>query len=189
MKGRVISMRFEKISFEQWKKDWKENVEGIEDSEIFCEAAYERITIPTRATTTSAGYDFTIPYAFSAHYPKYGPTTPYNTKILTGIRWVGGDDHKPNLGLFLFVRSGMALKQGIQLANSVGVVDSDYYKADNEGHIMFVIKNDPAWPTRSFPAMTRIGQGVFLPFYLVSEDAATDNNVVRTGGFGSTGEN
>ena len=83
----------------------------------------------------------------------------------------------------------MALKQGIQLANSVGVVDSDYYKADNEGHIMFVIKNDPVWPTRSFPAMTRIGQGVFLPFYLVSEDAAIDNNVVRTGGFGSTGEN
>ena len=189
MKGRVISMRFEKISFEQWKKDWKENVEGVEDSEIFCEAAYEKITIPTRATATSAGYDFTIPYTFSAHYPKYGPTTPYNTKILTGIRWVDGDDHKHNLGLFLFVRSGMALKQGIQLANSVGVVDSDYYKADNEGHIMFVIKNDPAWPTRSFPAMTRIGQGVFLPFYLVSEDAATDNNTVRTGGFGSTGEN
>ena len=89
MKGRVISRRFEKISFEQWKKDWKENVEGVEDSEIFCEAAYERITIPTRATAISAGYDFTIPYTFSAHYPKYGPTTPYNTKILTGIRWVG----------------------------------------------------------------------------------------------------
>ena len=178
-------MRFEKISYEQWKKDWDKHCAKMasDDPDVACKAAYEQIVIPKRSTKGSAGYDFVIPYAFIAHQNDTCTGRPFNSILLTGIRWVDAPDDN---ALFLFARSGIANKHNISLANSVGVIDSDYCNADNEGHIMFSIVNDPRYATAAFTAGTRIGQGVIMKYLTVDEDNASDE---RTGGFGSTGIN
>ena len=83
-----------------------------------------RSGFPKRATSGSAGYDFYAPCGISL---KPGETV----KVLTGIRaridegWV----------LTLYPRSGLGFRYRLQLNNTVGVIDSDYYGSDNEGHI------------------------------------------------------
>lgn len=86
--------------------------------------------------------------------------------------------------LKLYIRSSMAAKKGLALANGVAVVDSDYFYADNEGHIMVSLINLSALPV-FIPAGTRIAQGVFETYLVAYGDNAQG---VRTGGFGSTGE-
>ena len=86
--------------------------------------------------------------------------------------------------LKLYIRSSMAAKKGLALANGVAVVDSDYFYADNEGHIMVSLINLSALPV-FIPAGTRIAQGVFETYLVADGDNAQG---VRTGGFGSTGE-
>lgn len=87
--------------------------------------------------------------------------------------------------LKLYIRSSMAAKRGLALANSVAIIDADYYNnPDNEGHIMVSLINLSALPV-FIPAGTRIAQGVFETYLVADEDNAQG---VRTGGFGSTGE-
>ena len=74
----------------------------------------------------------------------------------------------------------------ISLANTVGNIDSDYYGADNEGHIMVKLRMETAGgEPRTFEAGTAVCQGVFVPFGITEDDSATEK---RTGGFGSTGK-
>ena len=88
--------------------------------------------------------------------------------------------------LMLMPRSGLGFKLYTRLANTVGNIDSDYYGADNEGHIMVKLRleltGDDA--PRAFEAGTAICQGVFVPFGITEDDGTCDK---RTGGFGSTG--
>ena len=87
--------------------------------------------------------------------------------------------------LKLYIRSSMAAKKGLALANQTGIVDKDYFNnKDNEGHIMVALINLSALPV-FIPAGTRIAQGIFEIYLVADQD---DAQGVREGGFGSTGE-
>ncbi len=152
--------KFEKVSETQFLKD---NGEG-----------YENIALPKRATFGSAGYDF---------YSSTEIIIPACSEILipTGVRarisngWV----------LCIFPRSGLGFKYGISLKNTVGVIDSDYYLSQNQGHIMIKLKN-PSREDVIIPCGKAFAQGVFLPFGITEDD---DVIAERDGGFGSTDKN
>ena len=134
------------------------------------------INLPVRKTKLSAGYD--IEAAEDIVVPAFKPgTTP--TLIPTGIKAYMEDDEV----LYLYNRSSNPKKKGLVLANSVGVIDADYYEnPDNDGHIMFAFFNfkDEDVEIKKGDA---IGQGVFMKYLLTDDDAAEGE---RLGGFGST---
>lgn len=134
-----------------------------------CSHVWENIKLPTRSTKGSAGYDFYLPdnTRFSGDWYQYIPT---------GIRC----KIDPGYVLMLYPRSSWGFKHNFNLANTTGIIDSDYYDSKNEGHI--IIK---AFASKfSAEAGTRFVQGIFLPYYLAEEDEVNNE---RTGGFGSTG--
>lgn len=154
--------KFEKVSFTQYTKDQ-------ENANLY----YDHIQLPKRATVGSAGYDFYMPYDLVL---EPGQTA----KIPTGIRarmdngWV----------LCLFPRSGLGFKYRLQLNNTVGIIDADYYGSDNEGHIFAKITNDSnEGKTLVLKQGEGFMQGIFLPFGITEDD---DTNDIRNGGFGST---
>jgi dUTP pyrophosphatase len=108
--------KFERISYEQFKKD------VCDDKEL-----YESIELPKRSTKKSAGYDI--------RSIEEGIIKPGEAKVFkTGVKADMNDDEV----LLLMIRSSLGFKYNIGLANNVGVIDSDYYNnPDNEGHIMF----------------------------------------------------
>lgn len=134
---------------------------------------YESLSLPKRATKGSAGYDFYAPFAFSL--------PPGSTiKIPTGIRCKMDEDWV----LKLYPRSGLGFKFRLQLNNTVGIIDSDYYYSDNEGHIFAKITNDSnEGKTLDIGAGAGFMQGIFLEYGITVDD---DADGVRNGGFGST---
>ena len=133
--------------------------------------AYNSITLPKRATSGSAGYDFFAPYDFTL--------APNETiKVATGIRvkidegWV----------LKIYPRSSLGFKYRLRLDNTVGIIDSDYYYADNEGHIFIKITNLGDKPL-TVEKGKAFAQGVFVEYGITIDDDAC---ALRTGGFGST---
>lgn len=154
--------QFEKVSLEQFLSTCPEGKE-----------AYEKLELPQRATSGSAGYDFYMPYDLTL--------APGQTALIpTGIRarmqdgWV----------LCLFPRSGLGFKFRMQLNNTVGIIDADYYHSDNEGHIQAKITNDSR-ENKVLELKQGQGfmQGIFLPFGITEDDEV---NTIRNGGFGST---
>lgn len=131
------------------------------------------IPLPRRATAGSAGYDFICP-ADVTLAPGEAITIP------TGIRC----DMQPGWVLMIFPRSGLGFKHQVRLANTVGVIDSDYFHAANEGHIMVRIVNGGDQQV-VIARGERFCQGVFLPHGLAEEDEVLAD---RAGGFGSTGK-
>ena len=131
------------------------------------------IPLPARATAGSAGYDFICPADITLQ-PGEAVTIP------TGIRC----EMKPGWVLMVFPRSGLGFKHQVRLANTVGVIDSDYFHAANEGHIMVRIVNGGDHVV-SIAKGERFCQGVFLPHGLAEEDEVLAD---REGGFGSTGK-
>ena len=131
----------------------------------------EEIPLPKRATAGSAGYDFVSPVDV---------TIPGGETALipTGIR----AEMEQGWVLMLFPRSSLGFKYSMRLANTVGVIDSDYAFAKNEGHIMVKLRNPLDTPV-SIGRGDRFCQGVFLPYGTAEEE---DDFAVRTGGFGST---
>ena len=163
--------KFEKVSPEQFRKDF---ADAFPEYEGGIDAIYKAIRLPERATKGSAGYDYFSPVSFAL---KPGETI----KIPTGIRarmeegWV----------LCNFPRSGQGFKFRLQLNNTVGIIDSDYYGSDNEGHIMAKLTNDSN-EGRILTVQAGEGflQGIFFPFGITEDDEA---DAERNGGFGSTG--
>ena len=87
--------------------------------------------------------------------------------------------------LSLYPRSGLGFKYRLQLNNTVGIIDSDYYYSDNEGHIFAKLTNDSnEGKALSLNAGDGFMQGIFLPYGITEDDAADGT---RNGGFGSTG--
>lgn len=167
-----IAGKFEKVSPARFLEDWADTFE--KDSPEKIETIYDEIRMPVRATAGSAGYDFHSPIDFVL---EPGQTI----KIPTGIRAKIGDGWV----LMIFPRSGLGFKYRLQLNNTVGIIDSDYYGSDNEGHIFIKITNDSnERRTLSLKKGDGFAQGVFLPFGVTSDDEAS---AVRNGGFGSTG--
>ena len=156
--------RFMHVSPQRFRADWQE---------AFPDAAIPELPpLPRRATAGSAGYDFLSPQAFSL-------APGESLRIPTGVRariddgWV----------LMLFPRSGLGFKYRLQLNNTVGIVDADYFGARNEGHIFIKLFN-AGDRTVCVEAGEAFAQGIFLPFGLTDDDDAQGE---RTGGFGSTG--
>ena len=84
----------------------------------------------------------------------------------------------------LYPRSGLGFRYRLQLDNTVGVIDSDYFDSDNEGHIMARITNDSREGKElSLARGTAFMQGIFMEYGVTQDDNAED---VRNGGFGST---
>ena len=131
------------------------------------------IPLPRRATAGSAGYDFICPADVTLQ-PGDAIT------IATGIRC----EMQPGWVLMLFPRSGLGFKHQVRLANTVGVIDADYFHAANEGHIMVRIVNGSDHAV-SIAKGERFCQGVFLPHGLAEEETVLAD---REGGFGSTGK-
>lgn len=167
--------KFEKVSFEQFKKDWLDtynSIYQITDSDIW--QRYEMIQLPTRSTKGSAGYDFHTPIDISL--------APGETiKFPTGIRAAITD---PNIVLLIVPRSSIGFKYAVRLNNTVGVIDADYQNSDNEGHIFIKLQNNG---DKIFHANAgdRIAQGIFVQYFVTNDDDADGN---RTGGIGSTGK-
>ncbi len=156
--------RFEKVSLNQY-------LEGCEA--VNAEEIYGNIKLPKRATAGSAGYDFYAPFDIVLK--------PNETaKIPTGIRaWI-----EDGWVLKLYPRSGLGFKFRLQLNNTVGIIDSDYYNSDNEGHIFIKITNDTNENrTIEIPAGTGFAQGIFVEYGITIDD---DADGIRNGGFGST---
>ena len=155
--------RFERVSPERYAQD---------------AAAYQvkmelaALSLPCRATKGSAGYDFVCPVEVTM--------LPGQTAVIpTGIRaWM-----QPGWVLVNCPRSSLGRKHGLRLANTVGIIDSDYYFADNEGHILVMLVNGGDHAVTLHPG-DRFCQGIFLPHGLAEEEDVTGE---RTGGFGSTG--
>lgn len=168
--------QFEKVSWNQFQKDYVDTFgEGKTIDMNDVKEIYENIQLPTRATSGSAGYDFKSPIDFKL---KPGSTI----KIPTGIK-VKIDD---GWVLKCYPRSGLGFKYRLQLNNTVGIIDSDYYYSDNEGHIFAKLTNDTnEEKTVEIAAGSGFMQGIFVEYGITVDDDVTD---VRNGGFGSTGE-
>ena len=91
---------------------------------------------------------------------------------------------EPEWVLKCYPRSGLGFKFRLQLNNTVGIIDSDYYDSDNEGHIFAKLTNDSN-EGKTVEVRTGDGfmQGIFVEYGITLDDDVTD---VRNGGFGST---
>lgn len=163
--------RFHKVSEERFAADWKDTFPGVSSEETA--SVYEGIRLPRRATAGSAGYDFFSPADFTL---KPGETV----KIPTGIRV----EMNPEWVLKCYPRSGLGFKYRLQMNNTVGIIDSDYFYSDNEGHIFAKLTNDTNEDkTVTIQAGTGFMQGIFVEYGITVDDDVTD---IRNGGFGST---
>ena len=160
--------RFEKVSFEQFQSgfDGQFTLEEIKEM-------YDNLQLPKRATKGSAGYDFYAPFDITLNP---GETV----KVPTGIR----SQMEDGWVLKLYPRSGLGVKFRLQLNNTVGIIDSDYYYSSNEGHIFAKITNDSnEGKIVTIKEGDGMVQGIFLPFGITEDDEV---DTIRDGGFGST---
>lgn len=129
--------------------------------------------LPARSTKHAAGYDF---YNFEEVN-----IAPGEIKyVKTGIKSLFPEE----VALLLLNRSSNPKKKGLELANGVGLVDADYYNnPDNEGEIAFAFRNITDNPV-VIAVGEKLGQGMFVPFFITNDDSAENE---RVGGFGSTG--
>lgn len=163
--------RFERVTPERFAHDWMTTFPGQTLAQAV--AAYERVKLPCRATSGSAGYDFFAPVGFELPAGET-ITVPTGVRALMEDGWV----------LTVYPRSGLGFKYRFQMDNSVGVIDSDYAHSDNEGHIFLRMTNDSRQGrTLVLAAGTAFAQGIFLPYGITVDDRADG---VRHGGLGST---
>lgn len=162
--------KFEKVSLPRFITDWTAAMHSTEEA---ARRAYERIRLPCRATAGSAGYDIFVPADLTLA-PGETVKLPTGLRVRIAPGWV----------LLLLPRSGLGFRYRLQMDNTAGVIDSDYYGADNEGHIFIKMTNCTGeGKTLCVHAGEGAAQGLFLPFGLTEDDDAQEK---RTGGFGST---
>lgn len=164
-------IKFEKITYDQYKKDTL----GDEfQYSLFSDEnrkEYDEIIIPKRGSKYSAGYDFYAPREVSIR--------PGDSVLIhTGIRAI-----MPGaLFLAIHVRSSLGIKYNVNLANCTAIIDADYRNASNEGHIMLKLINYGT-QTVTIPKGKAFAQGIFTIYHVTDDDAASAE---RTGGIGST---
>lgn len=163
--------RFEKVSKKRFIEDFIDTFKDYEESDV--EIIYEKIKKPVRATAKSAGYDIFMPITVTL---KPGETV----KVPTGIRVFMDEAYV----FMIYPRSGLGFKYRLQLNNTVGVIDADYYESDNEGHIFVKITNDSnEGKTVVLEEFTAFAQGIFMQYGITFDDDVTQQ---RNGGLGST---
>ena len=154
--------KFEKISFNQFKKDI------ADDKEL-----YDSIELPKRKTKYSAGYDIT---SVNGGIIKPGCSMIFKT----GLKSYFESDEV----LYIIVRSSIGFKNDTTLSNSVAVIDADYYNNENnEGHILVKLINHGKEDIE-IKVGDRIAQGIFMKYltFLNEEEIVNERN----GGVGST---
>lgn len=163
---------FFKVSPKQFMESIRDVKPSLSDSEIL-DMHNHVLKLPERATKGSAGYDFVTPFDITL--------SPGQTaKIPTGIR----AKMEPGWVLMIFPRSGLGFKYRLQLNNTVGIIDEDYFYSDNEGHIYIKITNDSnEGKMLQIKAGEAFAQGIFVPFGITMNDECDG---IRNGGFGST---
>lgn len=165
---------FEKVSEKQYARDMLIHNLISSDSGEEHVKCYNDIKIPVRGTYGSAGYDFICPIDIVLEPGK-------ELVVCTGVRCM----MKENWVLKVYPRSSSGTRYRIQFNNTVPILDSDYYFADNEGHIMFKIINDSReGKVFKLNKGEKLCQGVFVEYGITFDD---DVSTKRTGGFGSTG--
>lgn len=143
---------FEKISFDEFKKD------VADDKEL-----YDSFKLPSRNSSKTAGYDI---YLLDDLVIKPGEIK----KIPTGIKSFFDDDEV----LFLIVRSSTGFKYNMRLCNQVGVIDSDYYNnKDNEGHIWIKLQNEGEKEV-TIKKGEAVVQGIFMKYLTTDSDRNLD---------------
>lgn len=150
-----------------------EKIRGFEIAKGFEDKG---INLPIRKTKASAGYD--VEAAEDCIIPpyKFGQKP---TLVKTGIKAYMPEDEY----LMLCNRSSNPFKKGLVLANSVGIIDSDFYEnPDNDGAFMYAFYNffDKDLEIKKGDI---IGQAIFQKYYVADDDQAEGE---RIGGFGST---
>lgn len=166
--------RFEKVSKEQYKKDFEVSPHMVhsDNPDLALNWCYEHLSLPVRKTKGSAGYDFTIPcdLVILPHSEAF---------IKTGIKCYIEEGYV----LELYPRSSLGFKYRMSLDNTVGIIDSDYFNnKKNEGHIMLKVYN-PSDKIIEIRAGEAYAQGIFKEFFTAEEDEVTAE---RVGGIGST---
>ena len=163
--------QFHKVSFEQFAEGFQDTFGEMKEVEL--KEIYQSIKLPKRATAGSAGYDFYTPIPIVLAPGK-------TVKIPTGIRV----EMQENWVLKCYPRSGLGFKYRLQLNNTVGIIDSDYFFSDNEGHIFIKLTNDTKEDkTVELSEGAGFAQGIFFPFGITEDDDCSEQ---RNGGFGST---
>lgn len=166
--------KFEKVSFEQYLKDYRSTFSDSTLPDTGIKEYYDDIKLPKRATTGSAGYDIFLPFPVSL-YSMGIITIPTGLKVHT------------NCDTFLMIlpRSGLGFKNFTRLANTAGVVDSDYIQSDNEGHIFIKMRLESlsANSNLRLDVGQAFAQGIFLPYEITVDDEV---DTKRNGGIGST---
>ena len=166
-------VKFEKVSFEQFKKDFLDTFPNYLDTncESDIEIIYDKIKLPERKTKKSAGHDFHVPFYIWLPSGK-------DFLIPTGIRCIMEDDDV----LMVYPRSSLGFKYYMRIANSTPVIDADYADSDNEGHIFIKIRNE------GFKKMELNSGDAFVQGIIVKYQTTDDDNVTqeRNGGIGST---
>ena len=179
---------FRKVSLEQYIKDCQALYTTYEFNLERCKEDYEKIKIPSRATSGSVGYDFYLPIDICLNVGEF-------IVIPTGIRCEMEDGYS----LDIYPKSGLGFKNFTTIANTVGIIDSDYYYSDNEGHIMiklinkgFDVVRDRMDPCKNIykPLNRKQGesfvQGIFHECFGATNDNDNTEMKVRNGGFDST---
>lgn len=167
--------QFEKVSYKQFMSDYIETYKLRHESYelIMIEKVYNGIILPVRATKGSAGYDFKSPFDLILQPGK-------SIKIPTAIRCKIDDGWV----LKIYPRSGLGTKYRVQIDNTVGIIDSDYFYSKNEGHIFVKITNDSKDEKElKVKSGDSFVQGIFVPYGITIDDNVNNE---RNGGFGST---
>jgi len=166
-------MHFEKVSFEAFKRDINDYYGKVSDDAI--EKLYDNIVLPERKTKYSAGYDVCTPI------PVVIP--PGQSRVIpTGIKVVFAEEEMETWCLKLYARSSIGIKDKVVVTNAVGIIDSDYQFAENDGDMMLALTNIGSSEKMYRPGH-RICQAIFEIHGITSDDAAFGK---RTGGLGST---
>ena len=164
--------RFEKISYDQFIKTIDNLNSPVEKKDLY--SVHKDIKMPKRATKGSAGYDFFLPYDLDLA-PGQSTIIPSGIKVYIIEGWV----------LKIYPRSGLGFKYRLQLDNTVGIIDSDFYNnATDEGHILIKLTND-GFEGKSIHLgkNTAYAQGIFVEYGITEEDEVVST---RNGGIGST---
>ena len=131
------------------------------------------IALPLRKTRASAGYDLAA-----------AETTVLEPQVVTPIPTGLKAYMQPDEVLMLFIRSSLAIRENLALANGTAIIDADYVdNPDNEGHLILPLLNRGTAPL-TINKGERIAQGIFVKYLITADDDATAE---RKGGFGSTG--
>ena len=159
---------FERVSYEEYKGAFVSCGCGNDER---ARDAYTSIKVPVRKTKKSAGHDISIPFNL-----RLAPGE--KSLIPTGLRCGIREDYV----MLIFPRSSLGIKKGMKIANTVPVIDADYYEADNEGHIFVNIEN-----CGNADLILNKGdafvQAIFLPYGIA---VGSSSSIKRKGGIGST---